>query len=250
VGILKNQTPMKSETNNDTATGHTEQLVSRYLRQSRECREPALERMISDLWRNHPEWPSTFGPCSEGCGNLGRGSGPCADCIERAIGLLVGQPMAACGLHIAIHRTREESRKLRDLISGPNVDAGGEAPCADVARGNFLPDNPTQFDYLHAIRAIASRIGNKQIFDLADAGMNLADAEATCSSSSDTPETDAATLRATDIEGGGEFDAVHVQVAKRLERERDKARTAARKLRDAFANGERLPWENETSPSA
>jgi hypothetical protein len=50
------------------------------------------------------------------------------------------------------------------------------------------------------------------------------DAEATCSSSSDTPETDAATLRATDIEGGGEFDAVHVQVAKRLERERNAAR--------------------------
>lgn len=43
----------------------------------------------------------------------------------------------------------------------------------------------------------------------------------TCSPSSDTPETDAATLRATDIEGGGEFDAVHVQVAKRLERERN-----------------------------
>jgi hypothetical protein len=115
-----------------------------------------------------------------------------------------------------------------------------------VVRGNFLPDNLTQFDYLHAIRAIASRIGNKQIFDLADAGMNLADAEATYSPSSDTPETDAATLRATDIEGGGEFDAVHVQVSKRLERERDKARTAARKLRDAFATGERLPWENAT----
>jgi len=93
-----------------------------------------------------------------------------------------------------------------------------------VVRGNFLPENPTQFDYLHAIRAIASRIGNKPIFDLADAGMNLVDAEATCSSSSDTPETNAATLRATDIEGGGEFDAVHVQVAKRLERERNAAR--------------------------
>lgn len=25
-----------------------------------------------------------------------------------------------------------------------------------VVRGNFLPDNPTQFDYLHAIRAIAT----------------------------------------------------------------------------------------------
>ncbi len=39
-------------------------------------------------------------------------------------------------------------------------------------RGNFLPENPTHFDYLHAIRAVASRAGLKQIFDLADAGMN------------------------------------------------------------------------------
>ena len=36
----------------------------------------------------------------------------------------------------------------------------------------LLPDNPTQFDYLHAIRALAARSGDKQIFDLADAGMN------------------------------------------------------------------------------
>jgi hypothetical protein len=98
-------------------------LVSRYLRGSHDCRESALERMISDLWRNHPEWPSTFGPCSEGCGGSGRGSGPCADCIERAIGLLVGQPMAACGLHIAIQKTREEARKLRDLISSANAES-------------------------------------------------------------------------------------------------------------------------------
>jgi hypothetical protein len=35
-----------------------------------------------------------------------------------------------------------------------------------------------------------------------------------------------------------------VAYARQLERERDKARTAARKMRDAFATGERLPWEN------
>ena len=54
----------------------------------------------------------------------------------------------------------------------------------------------------------------------------------------DTPETDDATLRAIDIEGFGEFDAVHVQVAKRLERERDEAReqlAAERELADRLA---------------
>lgn len=39
----------------------------------------------------------------------------------------------------------------------------------------LLPENPTQFDYLHAIRAVASREGLKQIFDLADAGMMAAE---------------------------------------------------------------------------
>ena len=45
-----------------------------------------------------------------------------------------------------------------------------------------------------------------------------------------TPETDAATLRATDIEGGGDFDAVHVQVVKRLERRLTVAREALESL--------------------
>ena len=39
----------------------------------------------------------------------------------------------------------------------------------------LLPTNPTAFDYFHAIRAVASRTGQKLIFDLADAGMNLDD---------------------------------------------------------------------------
>jgi hypothetical protein len=43
---------------------------------------------------------------------------------------------------------------------------------------NLLPENPTQFDYLHAIRALASRQSLKDIFDLADAGM-FAPSEAT-----------------------------------------------------------------------
>ena len=37
----------------------------------------------------------------------------------------------------------------------------------------ILHDNPTQFDYLHAIRALASRLGYREIFDLADKGMNV-----------------------------------------------------------------------------
>ena len=47
-----------------------------------------------------------------------------------------------------------------------------------------------------------------------------------------TPETDDATLIALDIECGGKFEAVHVQVSKRLERERDVAQKAMGDARD------------------
>jgi hypothetical protein len=100
-----------------------DRLVSRYLRGSHDCRESALERMISDLWRNYPEWPSTFGPCSEKCGGSGRGSGPCASCVERAIGKLVGDDLAACGLRRHIVDARAEARKLRDMVSSANVES-------------------------------------------------------------------------------------------------------------------------------
>ncbi len=46
-----------------------------------------------------------------------------------------------------------------------------------------------------------------------------------------TPRTDEATLLATDIEQGGNFNAVHVQVAQRLEREL----TAVTEQRDKLA---------------
>jgi hypothetical protein len=139
--MRKTKSKPKTAPQQETGGDCHARLVSRYLRGSHDCRETALERMIADLWRNHPEWPSTFGPCYEKCGGSGRGSGPCADCIERAIGLLVGQPMAACGLHIAIHKTREEARKLRDLISPANVKVMAHPLAgANVDRGVRVED--------------------------------------------------------------------------------------------------------------
>lgn len=60
---------------------------------------------------------------------------------------------------------------------------------------------------------------------------------APCSPSSETPETDKATLNAIDIDGGGEFDAVHVQVAKRLERERDAAVSVLSAIEEIYTDG-------------
>jgi hypothetical protein len=75
------------------------------------------------------------------------------------------------GLAGQLIKPMDNSEHQKDCIC-----AGTSGSCSAVVHGKFLPDNPTQFDYLHAIRAVASRIGNKQIFDLADEAMNLPNA--------------------------------------------------------------------------
>jgi hypothetical protein len=81
---------------------------------------------------------------------------------------------------------------------------------------NLLPPNPTPFDYFHAIRALASREGNKAIFDLADAAMNLPEPKG------QTPETDAAWKWANKCDEWDEV--VSAKFARNLERQRDEAR--------------------------
>lgn len=52
------------------------------------------------LWRNLPIFPSTFGPCpAPGCGNLGRGGYICADCAERVLADITGDPDTAAFIH-------------------------------------------------------------------------------------------------------------------------------------------------------
>jgi hypothetical protein len=81
-----------------------------------------LEMALRDLWRNYPEWPSTFGTChNPECDGFGRGSGFCARCVVDAIGEIVGDALAASGLHRHIVDARAEARKLRDLVSSQNA---------------------------------------------------------------------------------------------------------------------------------
>lgn len=61
--------------------------------------------------------------------------------------------------------------------------------------GWLIPENPTRFDYLHAIRAIASRSGADEIYHLADAAMQMGDAAqltqcGTCDGSGDVHRPD------------------------------------------------------------
>lgn len=86
-----------------------------------------------------------------------------------------------------------------------------------TTKQTLLPANPTQFDYLHAIRAVASRTGQNEILGLADRAMNMLEGG--------TPETDA---HIKEING---YQLVLANTAKKFERQRNKARAQ----RDALA---------------
>ena len=66
--------------------------------------------LIHQLHRNYPNWPSTFGPCKNGCEKMARGSGSCADCIEKKIAKITDDPILASKLH---HHIQEQARILR-----------------------------------------------------------------------------------------------------------------------------------------
>jgi len=83
-------------------------------------RERQLEQAMHDLWRNHPEHPSTFGPCrNPKCIGHGRGSGLCKFCITECIGEITGDRQAATALRLAIADARSASSRLRDLVVPP-----------------------------------------------------------------------------------------------------------------------------------
>ena len=69
--------------------------------------ENEVWRLLGDLWRQYPRWPSTFGPCSNKCGSghAGRGCGPCRACAEKELAKHIGE-VGAREYHSAIQRVR------------------------------------------------------------------------------------------------------------------------------------------------
>jgi hypothetical protein len=75
-----------------------------------------------DLWRNYPEWPSTFGPClSPECDGCGRGSGFCAKCVTGGIADIVGSSDNAEAMRRVIEDARQTANKLREMVSPHNA---------------------------------------------------------------------------------------------------------------------------------
>lgn len=54
-----------------------------------------IHELITTLRRNYPDWPSTFGPCSNDCGRNARGSGLCAYCCEDRLAQLTSKELAS-----------------------------------------------------------------------------------------------------------------------------------------------------------
>jgi hypothetical protein len=110
----------KNNTENTAGSDCQKRLVNRYLRGSHACRESALERMISDLYRNYPEWPTTFGNCANPeCNASARGSGICRDCVTECIGEITGDRQAATALRLAIESVRAATVALRAMVVPP-----------------------------------------------------------------------------------------------------------------------------------
>jgi hypothetical protein len=76
-------------------------------RHARQLDELAVNRLLDALWRQYPQYPSTFGPCANQCGSglAGRGSGPCRSCIEHELATHTGESHAK-EYHAAIQRVR------------------------------------------------------------------------------------------------------------------------------------------------
>lgn len=112
------------ETNNDAGEGRLTRLVRRVY--GRECDndpEQMLEMALRDLWRNYPEWPSTFGPChNPDCKKSGRGSGLCAQCVTDCIAEIIGMNGPADAMKRSIEEARMTARKLREMVNPANAE--------------------------------------------------------------------------------------------------------------------------------
>jgi hypothetical protein len=74
-----------------------------------------LDSLLHLLRRSYPEYPSTFNPCRNECGNSARGSGLCAACIEDEIAK-ISSPVLAGKLHNAIVEQAEVIGQIKELM--------------------------------------------------------------------------------------------------------------------------------------
>lgn len=84
------------------------------------------ETVYDLIWRLHRSFPdgcSTFGPCPNDCGNMGRGSGRCASCLAKDLGKMIDDE----GLAFEYLDALEKAHKLRCEITDKDWDMRQEA---------------------------------------------------------------------------------------------------------------------------
>ena len=81
-----------------------------------------LDDLINTIWRNYPEWPTTFSPCStEYCDEWSRGGYLCIECcLEKIKNLLKGsddeKDLIVNQLHQSIRNYKESKNNLVSLL--------------------------------------------------------------------------------------------------------------------------------------
>lgn len=73
-----------------------------------------IHQAVYDIRRNHPVWPTTFGPCYCGGGKIARGGGRCLDCAQEELAGEVGAEDASTFVrHVAEAASLEREFYLR-----------------------------------------------------------------------------------------------------------------------------------------
>jgi hypothetical protein len=54
-----------------------------------------IANLISDIWYQHPFWPSTFSECiNDGCSDYARGGRDCKECLKKQLSALTSEEFA------------------------------------------------------------------------------------------------------------------------------------------------------------
>jgi len=58
-------------------------------------KEDQIANLVSDIWHQHPFWPTTFSECAnDGCKESARGGRECKKCLQKQLSALTSEESA------------------------------------------------------------------------------------------------------------------------------------------------------------
>ena len=71
-----------------------------------------ISNLVSDIWYQHPFWPSTFSECAnDGCQESARGGRECKECLKKQLSALTSEEFAT-DFYQALAEVRKCEHKL------------------------------------------------------------------------------------------------------------------------------------------